>query len=201
MFKALHGGEARASGILATTFTKKAASELRERARGALLQKRAWLLASEIGAARIGTVNSVCGELIQRFAFDAGLATDLRVLDEAQTSLFIRQALDAVLDTTVRARLNHLSRKLGIQDKFTKVLLWEKVVQSIIQQARSNNIAPEHLQDMAAQNATDLLSQFGKPSASSLNVDVLDALRDAIPLLVSQEQLGKILLTTWAKAG
>ena len=58
LFKALHGGEARASGILATTFTKKAASELRERARGALLQKRAWLLASEIGAARIGTVTT-----------------------------------------------------------------------------------------------------------------------------------------------
>ena len=30
LFKALHGGEARASGILATTFTKKAASELRD---------------------------------------------------------------------------------------------------------------------------------------------------------------------------
>jgi ATP-dependent exoDNAse (exonuclease V) beta subunit len=192
LFKALHGGEARASGILATTFTKKAASELRERARGALLQKRAWLLASEIGAARIGTVNSVCGELIQRFAFDAGLATDLRVLDEAQTSLFIRQALDAVLDTTVRARLNHLSRKLGIQDKFTKVLLWEKVVQSIIQQARSNNIAPEHLQGMAAQNATDLLSQFGTPSASSPNTDVLNALRSVIPLLVAQEQIHSV---------
>jgi ATP-dependent helicase/nuclease subunit A len=192
LFKALHDGEAKASGILATTFTKKAASELRERARGALLQKRAWLLASEIGAARIGTVNSVCGELIQRFAFDAGLATDLRVLDEAQTSLCIRQALDAVLDTTVRARLNHMSRKLGIQDKFTKVLLWEKVVQSIIQQARSNNIAPEHLKDMAAQNATDLLSQFGKPSASSLNVEVLEAIRDAVPLLVAQEQIRSV---------
>ena len=189
LFKALHGGEARASGILATTFTKKAASELRERARGALLQKRAWLLASEIGAARIGTVNSVCGELIQRFAFDAGLATDLRVLDEAQTSLFIRQALDAVLDTTVRARLNHLSRKLGIQDNRTKVLLWEKVVQSIIQQARSNNISPEHLQDMAAQNATDLLTQFGKPTSSNLNVELKDALQNAILLLEDQEQI------------
>ena len=189
LFKALHGGEARASGVLATTFTKKAASELRERARGALLQKRAWLLASEIGAARIGTVNSVCGELIQRFAFDAGLATDLRVLDEAQTSLFIRQALDAVLDTTVRARLNHLSRKLGIQDNRTKVLLWEKVVQSIIQQARSNNISPEHLQDMAAQNATDLLTQFGKPTSSNLNVELKDALQNAILLLEDQEQI------------
>src|ERR1700719_1685903 len=64
------------SGVIATTFTKKAAAELRERVRGSLVEKGEHRLATEIGQARIGTVNSVCGGLLARFAFEAGLAPE-----------------------------------------------------------------------------------------------------------------------------
>ncbi|MCB1657230.1 MAG: UvrD-helicase domain-containing protein [Pseudomonadales bacterium] len=196
LFDVLHHGEARAEGVIATTFTNKAAAELRERTRASLLSKSEWLLANQIGAARIGTVHSVCSELIQRFAFEAGLATDLRVLDENQTSQFIREALDKVLDEQTRQRLNQLSYKMGIQDNMTKALLWEKVVQDIIQQVRSNNIAIECLPEMASQNAQDLLSFFGTPIQDNFSEQVLNELNRVIPLLEDREQIKAVGNTT-----
>jgi ATP-dependent exoDNAse (exonuclease V) beta subunit len=73
---ALADGSARPQGILATTFTIKAAAELRERARAKLLESGRVDLASAVGQARIGTVNSVCGELLSRFCFEVGMSPD-----------------------------------------------------------------------------------------------------------------------------
>jgi ATP-dependent helicase/nuclease subunit A len=50
---------ARPAGVIATTFTRKAAAELRERVRAQLLQQGCFALANAMGQARIGTVNSV----------------------------------------------------------------------------------------------------------------------------------------------
>jgi ATP-dependent exoDNAse (exonuclease V) beta subunit len=41
-------------------------------------------LATQMGQALIGTVNGVCGELLARFAFEAGLSPDQKVLEEQQ---------------------------------------------------------------------------------------------------------------------
>src|SRR6266404_1620525 len=77
----LADGRVRPSGILATTFTNKAAAELRERVRSHLIHQGQHMLATAIGQARIGTVNSVCGNLLARFAFEAGMPVEQRVLD------------------------------------------------------------------------------------------------------------------------
>ena len=68
--QALESGAARPHAILATTFTVKAATELRERARSWLLEKGRVDLATAIGQARLGTVNSVCGQMLKQFCFD-----------------------------------------------------------------------------------------------------------------------------------
>lgn len=81
---ALESGAARPDAILATTFTIKAAKELRERARSWLLGKGRIDLATAVGQAKIGTVNSVCGRLLQRFCFELGLSPDQTVLSDGQ---------------------------------------------------------------------------------------------------------------------
>ena len=91
----LQSGSVRPEGVIATTFTKKAASELRERVRLHLLEQGELSLANAIGQARIGTVNSVCGKLLERFAFEAGLPTRQQVIEDGQATLLVREAISA----------------------------------------------------------------------------------------------------------
>jgi ATP-dependent helicase/nuclease subunit A len=94
LYDMLIDGRVRPSGILATTFTNKAAAELRERVRSHLIKKGRYALATAIGQARIGTVNSVCGNLLARFAFEAGMPIEQRVLDESRAAQILNEAID-----------------------------------------------------------------------------------------------------------
>ena len=73
--------------MIATTFTKQAAAELTERARTRLLEQGRALEAHKLVAARIGTVNSVCGSPVTDYAFELGLSPAVRVLDEHAAEL------------------------------------------------------------------------------------------------------------------
>ena len=104
---AIADGSARSDAVLATTFTNRAAAELKERTRTRLLQSGRVQDAHRLGAARIGTVNAVCGRLVADFAFELGLAPDLRVIDERAAAVALRQAMSRVVtadDTDVRAK-------------------------------------------------------------------------------------------------
>ena len=131
----LSSGQAAPGGVIATTFTRKAATELRERVRTALLEKGEFALANAMGQARIGTVNSVCGGFLERFAFEAGLAPEQRVLEEAQSGALVREAIDAVSDSSTVQDIVELARRLGIES-------WEDALKSLIDQARANDIPP-----------------------------------------------------------
>ena len=64
----------RASGIIATTFTSKAAAELQERVRTKLLEEGLTEQANDLSNALIGTVHGLGVKLLQRFAFEAGVS-------------------------------------------------------------------------------------------------------------------------------
>ena len=129
----LENGDIRASGVIATTFTKKAATELRERVRQHLLGAGRVDLANAMGQARIGTVNSVCGGLLQRFAFEAGMATRQQVLDEVQTAQLVREAIEAAMHGEQVQAVSDLAGFLGIEG-------WTRDVAELVAQARGNDI-------------------------------------------------------------
>lgn len=180
----LAAGTVRPEGVIATTFTKKAATELRERVRSHLLKQGAHRLANAMGQARIGTVNSVCGSLLERFAFEAGLATEQQVVEEGQATLLVKQAIDAVLDGTHVAALWTLARRLGIED-------WRGELGTLINQARANDMEPARLAAFGAENAADLLHYFPKPTTEDLTQRLLSAIAAALPGLVDMAEGGK----------
>jgi len=182
---ALIAGDARPAGVIATTFTNKAATELRERIRKRLLDVRRFDLAIAIGEARIGTVNSVCGALVERFAFDAGLPTELAVLDEAPAQALLREAIDEVADGATIGSLDELARRLGIAE-------WPEALQTLVDLARANDIDADTLREIAKQNADELLRRFPKPARR----DSTDALRRAIAAAVPALEAQKTTRTT-----
>ena len=82
------------SQLIATTFTTKAAAELRDRVRRTLLERGQVDAARGVDSALISTVNSVSGELLREFALDAGISPDVQVLDEDRQRAAFRAAID-----------------------------------------------------------------------------------------------------------
>ncbi|WP_052378928.1 UvrD-helicase domain-containing protein [Polycyclovorans algicola] len=167
----LVAGELAPAGILATTFTRKAAGELRERVRGHLLEAKLFDLANAMGESRIGTINAVCGELVQRFSFEIGLSPDLRVLDENESKRLLREALDETITPDERRQLTHLAWRFGLKEV-------DDNVHHIIAQARSNDLSADALREMGSRNSDACIAAFGHVPNEALEEDlkrVLDA--------------------------
>jgi ATP-dependent helicase/nuclease subunit A len=154
----LRDAQARPHAVIATTFTVKAATELRERARKALLGSGRLDLASAIGQARIGTVNSVSGQLIQRFCFELGISPDQTVVEEEGVERLIRIAIENVQTFEESSVLAGLAARLSIPpDDLTRT------IQKIVDLARSNNICPDQVAAMGAANADAMLACWPEP--------------------------------------
>lgn len=181
----LADGRVRPSGILAMTFTNKAAAELRERARSDLIQQGQPTLATAIGQARIGTVNSVCGNLLARFAFEAGMPVEQRVLDVPRAAQILNESIDEVIEGRTLTELLTVARRLSL-DKVAygnEEDPWRAALREIVSQARANAIEPEQLRTTGERNAVHLLQYFPKPTQQDLDAALRRAIEKALPLV------------------
>ena len=146
------------AGVLATTFTVKAATELRERVRDRLLANDRLELAERTAESLIGTVHSVCERLLKRFAFELGLSPQLNVMSIEDGARFFNQALDQILPIDRVREMNAYSRRLGMVDRGLPT--WQSVVKEIADKARENDLGVDRLRAMGQRNADDLLAFF-----------------------------------------
>jgi ATP-dependent exoDNAse (exonuclease V) beta subunit len=133
----------------------------------------------------IGTVNSVCGQLLDRFSFDAGLPPHLGVIEEQDSMHLLKQAMDACVDGHTRKRLMDIEDRFGyVRDQKDS---WMQHVLGIVGAARSNGIHSEDLPAMAERNADAMLRCFG---AALVNPDgeLLDALDSFLPIMDKRQQ-------------
>ncbi|WP_024693474.1 UvrD-helicase domain-containing protein [Pseudomonas syringae] len=170
--QALESGTARPHAILATTFTVKAATELRERARSWLLEKGRIDLATAIGQARLGTVNSVCGQMLKRFCFELGLSPDQTVLGEGQSKRLLKATLAESMEADAQTELVRLTERFGIEQAD-----WSKTVEAVVKAALDNDIGPEELRVMGSQNADAMLTNWPAPATG---LDPTEALATAL---------------------
>lgn len=163
--KAVGNTTARPEAILATTFTKQAAAELLNRARTRLLQVGRGKEAQALLAARVGTVNSVCGALVQDFAFELGLSPELRVLDEAGAALEFKRALASVIPDDISDRLQ------SYKSKFDHQFDWHYEVQRLIEAARANGMDADRLAASAERSVVSLDACLGPVSGVEAEID------------------------------
>ncbi|MEM6723182.1 MAG: UvrD-helicase domain-containing protein, partial [Bacteroidota bacterium] len=151
------GSNVRPSGIIATTFTKKAAAELQERVRVSLLERGLRQAADEVGNALIGTVHGLGTQLLKRFSFEAGLSPDLSIIADEDRQFLFNQSLASVIDLQEIQELESIKARFEIAQGDAGD--WRKTIMSVVDLARSNNLRKEDLQK-SAQNSVAALFSF-----------------------------------------
>jgi len=174
---AVVNGTARGEAILATTFTNRAAAELAERARETLLQVGASDAAHRLQAARVGTVNSVCGAIVHDFAFLHGLSPRVSVLEERKGQDEPLRAGAEALPTELLNELEDLHARMGPIGAHPGGIMapgewdWRQDVVRIVDLARSNAIDPDRFHEFAERSTATLLAFLQPPPADA---DALD---------------------------
>ena len=136
----------RASGILATTFTIKAATELKERVRIRLLEEGLTQQADELENALIGTVHGVGSQLLKRFAFEVGLSPNIDVLAAEDTQIIFNQSIATILDAGTHQKMNELAERLSFHKDELKPTDWQKILRELTDMARANNMNAETIE-------------------------------------------------------
>lgn len=159
----------RPEAVIAMTFTNKAAAELQERVRIRLLDAGRPRAAERLGAAFIGTVNSVCGRLASEFAFDLGISPETSVLDEGRAAEELSFCLGDIVAGCGEG-LMELGERMGVED-------WAPVVRRIVELARSNGVNGEALAESARRSGEGALALLGRPDGGDADGALPGALR------------------------
>ena len=181
----------RPSGLIATTYTIKAANELRERIRHRLYATGLIECAERLDEAIIGTVHGVCARVLGRFAFEAGISPRIEVLSEEQAAVWLSQAVEMVCSLEEIQGIQALADHLGQEDRQTKTNTWKAVLQDIVAQARANDFAPAALPAMAQRSYDELCVRFPPVAGGDLQQDLAVAIRTAIREIRENGDTGK----------
>ncbi|AZA12978.1 UvrD-helicase domain-containing protein [Corynebacterium choanae] len=163
--------------LIATTFTKAAAAELVERIRQKLLDQGLYEQAAGLETALIGTVHSVSGRLIEKYAIEMGLSADLTVLDEAAADRVMTVATSDLVAKAYNANKKLLDKfeiPLEKQTNSHGAESFQKTIEDIIKSARNSALTPEDLE--ASRKASikefhEILDDLAKHSGQSPDVD------------------------------
>lgn len=155
----------RPSGIIATTFTNKAAAELQERVRVRLLSQGLNREADELANALIGTVHGLGVKLLKRFSFEAGVSPEVDIIADEDQQTFFNQALAVVLSPALIQEMDTLSNRLGLTKKDNYD--WRKEVKRLTDIARNNAFDKKILQESKEKSIESLLEFFPNPSTKT----------------------------------
>jgi ATP-dependent exoDNAse (exonuclease V) beta subunit len=158
--------------LVAVTYTCKAAEELKSRVRQKLLESGKTELAYAMGSARIGTIHSICAQLLEQFAYEGGSSPSQRVLDVAEADSLFRQALGEAYDETQLQELTQLAR--AFECPVTEFLEDARILSDM---ARKNKISPEEILKGIPDSFAQIDRIFPKASAD-LDPALLKALSD-----------------------
>lgn len=156
----------RAGGIVATTFTQKAAAELQERVRARLLEDGMTEAANELAGALIGTVHSIGVRLLQRFAFEAGVSPLVEIIADSDQQRLFNESLAQVLTEERIEAMNLLADRLGLTKKTDgDPYDWRRDIRQLTDVARANNFGKDVL-EISKQRSREAFEQLLPPAQS-----------------------------------
>ena len=159
-------------GLLATTFTVKAAAELQSRIRQELLKGGNPEMASRVFDGLIGTVNGVCGQILSEYAIESGLSPALDVLPEDNADMIFAAATHNVIEK-YKDGLEAIASRLELnplkENFYGQTSDWRKDVHKIVNLARSNAIDHAGLQACAKKSCAALKEVF--PASEDLSLE------------------------------
>ena len=104
--------------VIMTTFTVKAASEMKEEAKKVLYENGLFKDASRLDQAMIGTIHSVANALINKYWFFLGLSPDMGVMAEEDTKFYASQSLSDLPTHEELKMLHAFCEEFDIQYKY-----------------------------------------------------------------------------------
>ncbi len=189
----LLGSGLRASGIIATTFTTKAAAELQERVRIKLLEEGMTEAANDLTNALIGTVHGLGVKLLKRFAFEAGVSPEVAIIADEDQQVLFNKSLATILTNERIQMMEHYSNRLGLSKK--EPYDWRREVKQLTDAARSNDFSIAVLEESKLKSF-ESLEHFFEPvsahSAESLNNRLTELLEQTILRLEKNEDATKV---------
>ena len=144
MAQLLTSGAVRPNGIIATTFTKRAAAELKERVRVKLLRDGLTREANALTNALIGTVHGLGVKLLRRFAYEAGVSPQVDIIADGDDQRLFNLSMAAVIDLDRIRQIEELCDRLVLSTNGEKYN-WRKDVLGLVEIIRGNNFSVEDI--------------------------------------------------------
>ena len=176
--------------IIVCTFTNKAADELLARIREQLLEHGQIDAAQLVLTSHVGTVNSICGQLLTNYALECGLSPQQDVIPEHMQDSLFAIASSSVLDAFAQ-RIEHIARRLSFNEPtrksgFRRRTHWMDQVRTICVLARANGMTSDVLRESAKRSWDGLQGHLGAVN-DQLNPEQLDELLESeLELVINQ---------------
>jgi ATP-dependent helicase/nuclease subunit A len=183
--------------VVAITFTKKAAREMRSRLREALStlandakskdERENWLaLGNQMDSARIGTIHSLCTEILRAHPAEAGVDPRFEVLDEGLAATLKNQVVDDALKEMVAQSeykplfkalqtggvqsllASVLSRRLEAQEIFAKQADGDAIIREYIETALKSSSVVDSIATLRDFAPKDLMDDAGDKLAAQV---------------------------------
>ena len=156
--------------VIMTTFTVKAASEMKEEAKKVLYEKGLFEEASRLDQAMIGTIHSVANALINKYWFFLGLSPDMGVMAEEDTQFYTSQSLSD-LPTQEELKTLHafcenfdIQYKYGVGKRGVNYDYWKEDILRVITYTTNYELCSY---ERSIKESLDYIRQFVRPNIKS----------------------------------